>query len=338
MSTNIKVESQKGNNENIFYEKQTDLNDISKNNSHVFTDHLNFDNNNYHDHLNLDNNHISGYNNYKVIKTIIFVPKPTTLGDIFPFLFAIFVYGLLVQSLLALWKRIHPGSHRIFQILLIFLFPVFFLVFASDLLLIAMWLLLVIIITYCLGQIYCSQMTYKIPRKIFRIFKKIIVVTNIGIFVAHILLFLSFFKLESFVFFSARFFAYAVYFSVLCREIILNLSHVMAMKSGYFTKDGLPNIANNAGRCMICTEELSTVLGILTLRCDHSYHTECIRGWSLVGQNKYCPYCKHGIDSTFFKLEFWDKTDLPFLPLMNLVRSFISFFIIIFLFFVVKTI
>ncbi len=267
--------------------------------------------------------------NYHVITKIVFLPMPITLSDIFPFVLTLFVYALFVQFLLAIWKKLHGASYKILQVFLVLSFPFFLFYFTGDYIILGFWMFYICLIVFCMMKIHMSHMTYKIPKRIFKIFKNIFFITNIAMLLGHLFIFLSFFVFISTVKYSFRFFIYSVYISVLSREIILNLSHIMVSKSGYFSKEGCPSISDTTGLCMICTENFSEKHSIISLQCNHSYHEECIRGWSIIGQNNFCPYCKNGIDKAFFKLDFWDKIDLPFKPLMNFVRSSILFLIIL---------
>ena len=49
--------------------------------------------------------------------------------------------------------------------------------------------------------------------------------------------------------------------------------------------------------CSICLDEIdSKMKGIVTLHCNHSYHSECIKEW--LNNHSNCPYCRKYISST----------------------------------------
>lgn len=265
----------------------------------------------------------------RVITRIIFLQKPTSLADIIPFIIVFFIYGLLVQMGLTIWKKFHKPSHKFFQFAIVFAFSPVILYLMSDILLFVIWAAFLIFIMFCLRKVLFRPMTYEVPKEIFRTFRTLFLYTNIAILIGHVVLAFSFLLYQKTLFPSIRFFIYSLYIAVLSREVVLNLSHVMAIRTGYYSKEGISGLQDNAEICMICTAKLSNAESIVTLYCQHAYHEECIRGWSLIAQNKFCPYCKKGIDSAFFAPELWERAELPFKPLMNLARSFISFFLVV---------
>lgn len=286
----------------------------------------------YMQHYTDDQAHAAGQQGgtIRVVTRIIFLEKPTTIGDIIPFAVVFFVYGLIIQILLSTWKKFHKKSHDIFQLFMVLVFPPLIMLSMSDRLFIFIWLVFLCFIIFCLKKVVFRPMTNEVPKEIFNTFKFVILYTNIFIMVGQLATTLAFFLYMKRLLEALRLLLYSLYIAVLAREVVFNLSHVMASKAGYFSKEGIPGVKENNSVCMVCTGTLAGSAQIVSLNCGHSYHNECIRGWCLIGQNRYCPYCKKGIDHTFFTQDLWEKTELPFKPMMNLLRSFISFFIIIY--------
>ncbi|KAI5170102.1 RING finger protein 121/175 [Pancytospora epiphaga] len=266
----------------------------------------------------------------RVITRVIFLERPTTLSDIVPFIAVFLVYGLIVQMILSYWQKIHRKSHNIFQFIMVLIFPPLIMLYLSDHLFLLIWVVLLLFILYCLKKIIFTSMNSEMPREVFQTFKHIFFYTNLFIIAGQFSFAFSFIFCNSLLSKSLRLLFYSLYIAVLSREVIFNLSHVMAAKTGYFSKEGIPGVKESASSCMICTAGLSGSSQIVTLNCNHSFHEDCIRGWCLIGQNKFCPYCKKGVDNTFFTQELWEKTEMPFKPLMNFLRSFISFFIVVY--------
>lgn len=293
----------------------------------------------------------------RIITQIIFVEKPTQLADVIPFAVAFFIYGLITQMGFSLWKRLHEQSHKLFQLAVVVGFPPFILYVAGDYSLFVLWIAYVLVVGTCLRQVCFRPMSYDVPRQIYRVFRYLFLLSNMAILLFHVLLAGSFFLYRPLILLSLRLLLYSIYLAVLSRELILNLSQILAARAGYFSKEGIPVVRESGDVCMLCTGRLGGDRGttgrsaggdamgaadgpagsgaiqpiqtVRTLHCGHSYHDECIRGWALIGQNRFCPYCKKGIEASLFSMELWERTELPFKPLMNLVRSFISFFVVL---------
>ena len=69
-------------------------------------------------------------------------------------------------------------------------------------------------------------------------------------------------------------------------------------------------------RCSICLTDLEDRIKIL--RCDHSYHTECIDQWLNI--KDICPICRTTTKEIKEKSYFWKIFDF----IVNLTRSSIS--------------
>ncbi|KAI5149950.1 RING finger protein 121/175 [Enteropsectra breve] len=264
-----------------------------------------------------------------IITRVVFLERPTNIADFLPFAVVFFIYGLIVHSVFMLWKKFHKKSFNIFLLVLVFLFPPFLLFVTKDLVLLGLWAALACYMAFCLKIAFSRAVDQNAPKRIFKNSQWLFKISNSAIVIGHCATILSFLLLPRSLGYSLRMLFYSLYISVLSREFMLNLSHVMAASKGYFKKDGIPVVSESLSLCMVCAEPLGSSGTINTLICGHSYHSECIRGWCLIGQNNCCPYCKRGVDLNLFKDDLWNRAELSFRPLMNTLRSFISFFIII---------
>ena len=52
--------------------------------------------------------------------------------------------------------------------------------------------------------------------------------------------------------------------------------------------------------CSVCLSEFENGEMIKTLRCGHTFHTECIDPW-LINERALCPVCRQGI----YQVEDW---------------------------------
>ena len=110
----------------------------------------------------------------------------------------------------------------------------------------------------------------------------------------------------------------------------------MAKSTGFYSRDGIPGKKDSNDECMICTSNLNNECKI-TLKCGHSYHEDCIKGWCLIGQNNSCFYCKDGVNNKNFNQEYWIKSEVMISSMMSTMKSAISFFTIIFVIFLFKS-
>ena len=264
-----------------------------------------------------------------VITRIIFLPKPTTIQDVFPFVIIFFVYSLVVFNLFVIWRRLHKKSFNIFLFIMIAIFPIVFSYFFNDYIFLILWLIFIISMSYFAKLVIKRSLEKNIHKKIYNIFKQIFNITNILIFTSQFLTIFSFIFLISKFKIALFFFIYSLYFAVLSREIVSNFSQIMATNTGFYSKEGLPGKSETNIICMLCTEELIDRSDDVVLSCGHKYHKKCIKGWCIIGQNSFCPYCKKGIELGQFKEDLWSRTELYVRPLLNTLRSFIGFFLVI---------
>lgn len=275
--------------------------------------------------------------NPRIVTRYILLEKPTTLADVVPFAVIFFIYGLIIQTVLIAWKKVHKKSHDLFLLFLVVFFPPILLFFLSDRIFILFWIIFVLFISNCFNRTLIRPIHKETPRELYSTFKHIFCISYSCIAIGQSLTIGTFLFYVPGLILSLRILLYSVYFAVLAREVAMNLSLLMASKTGFFSKEGIPGLVDSNRICMICTGDLDKDSGISTLVCGHSYHNGCIKGWFMVGQNGFCPYCKKGIDKSLFKCDLWDKAELSFRPLMNFIRSFISFFIITFSYILLKS-
>ncbi|PVU97375.1 hypothetical protein BB561_000587 [Smittium simulii] len=100
---------------------------------------------------------------------------------------------------------------------------------------------------------------------------------------------------------------YALYFGLDLVNICIDK---LSTSLGYYSVSGIPfkslpsNICSICGLIMACTNEETTSDAsnafhqvttdthnpICTLDCKHKFHSNCIRGWCLIGKRNICPY------------------------------------------------
>jgi RING finger protein 121 len=104
------------------------------------------------------------------------------------------------------------------------------------------------------------------------------------------------------------------------------------------------NLAATTGRrhstnsCALCGHELRTLEALeigkeerksgsqyerktMKLSCNHEFHEECIRGWSVVGKKSVCPFCGEKVDtSAILASSPWEKSSQTWSEFLDLLR------------------
>lgn len=262
----------------------------------------------------------------RVITQVVFVKTPTTVLDVVPYLLVFTVYGLIVQAVFSVWKKLHEKSYNIFVLIAILTaLPAISYFFSSYL----SFLAYIIFLGYTSYLVY-TAFNFSSKRDgiktVFRAFKIIFAITNHTTVVLQFTLVIFFFFGIDKMLPILKFLFYSTYFAVLSREIVKNICLVMVRTTGLHSKEGVPGRKDSTTNCMICTLPLvSENEKVLTTQCGHTYHENCIKGWTLVGQNTQCYYCKEPIDNKIFDQNYWIKSELFIKPMMNTMRSLIAF-------------
>lgn len=262
----------------------------------------------------------------RVVNRVIFISRPVTIRDVLPFVFVAVVYAIVSQAIFSIWKKFHEKSFNIFLLGLIVAFPPTLMYIVEDHIFLYSWIIFDVYLLYLAKVAFGFNTDKDAPKTVYRSFKRIFAVTNHATVVLQLLTLLFFFLGSNYMLVSLRGMVYSIYFAVLSREVVKNLSMLMAQATGYYSKEGIPGRTDTSSRCMVCTGELSGKT--VTLGCGHTYHKDCIMGYCIIGNNNHCQFCKHGVDNKIFEQDYWIKSELFIRPLMNTMRSCISFFIV----------
>ena len=276
---------------------------------------------------NLDTNTI-------VIYKYVILKSPTTFSDIIPFASVFGIYCFLIHTVLMLIKKFYKNIYNCIVMFFIIVFPPLTMFILKDYLFIAIWIGLMGFFLFCIRIGFSnSLLARESPKKIYRMFKQIFTITNIMIGLSQLSIILSYLFFDDKIHFCVRFLIYSLYFGVFCREVMFNLSRIMAKTTGFYSKE-MNSIKEDYSKCMICCHNLMEGhKKIYTNTCNHSFHLECIKGWALLANNFFCVYCKKKIEDTnALTKDLWYKTENTMRPLMNFLRSTISFFVVLYFF------
>lgn len=265
-----------------------------------------------------------------MVQTVIIVSTPVTIFDVIPYLLVAIIYASIGQIISAVWKRYHQQSHEIFILISTLSSLPFISIYFGNHFILAVYILFMAMIGYFSYIAFYFTSNKDAPKIVFRAFKNIFLVTNhITVFFQASLLVLFFARKSEYMVKCLKMIFYSLYFAVLSKEIVRNLYLIMAKSTGYYSKEGIPGKMVSDGTCIVCTNSFDPKEKVLTLKCGHLYHEDCLKGWAIIGQNNCCYYCKEGIEADVFPTqEYWLKTEVFIKPVMNTMRSFISFSVI----------
>ncbi|KAJ1540259.1 hypothetical protein HK096_011131, partial [Nowakowskiella sp. JEL0078] len=131
---------------------------------------------------------------------------------------------------------------------------------------------------------------------------------------------------------------YGLYFGTLGRDIVDRVSDRMALNLGYYARVGFPAKNLMVGVCAICGDKteggpensadysskyddsddnvaesepfVSKGMTTVTLNCRHTFHEQCIRGWTIIGKKDCCPNCKEKVNLKAFSRNPWETSQL----------------------------
>jgi len=113
---------------------------------------------------------------------------------------------------------------------------------------------------------------------------------------------------------------YGLYFGILNKDTVDELSSKMALNIGYIQKQGIPTKRLTNDVCSICGGHVDQDDSSCKLECGHMYHDHCIRGWIIIGKKATCPYCKEKVETTSLTVNPWNKFDIMYAQFLDFFR------------------
>lgn len=267
---------------------------------------------------------------------VIIIKAPTTIMDVIPYVLVFIIYMIMVQAILSIWKKLHSKSYNIFVLNSILATLPLLCILSKRYSALLIYCLYISFILYLVFKAINFSSDKNAPKLIFKSFKVIFLITTHLTVLSQAALIICFLFFPHYILHALIMACYFIYYAVLSREIVRNLCYLMANTTGFYSEDGIPGKKDTHDHCMVCTSPLNKEKTI-TLKCGHSYHEDCIKGWCLIGQNNSCFYCKDGVDNKNFNQEYWIKSEVMISSMMSTMKSAISFFAIIFVIFLLKS-
>ncbi|KAL2916829.1 hypothetical protein HK105_203608 [Polyrhizophydium stewartii] len=248
---------------------------------------------------------------------------------------AMILLGSLIGSQIAImaWKRYHAQSFNMATLLGLWIVPMGIGFNAGNYRFVFVWTLFSIANTYIVKLALESPMQSSTPKIVYRWYRWVYNIAYIFGIIGYSITMVAVFHIpalfritdiegEAVVFETGVIMLfYGLYFGTLGRDFVDRLSDRMALTMGYYSRTGFPRKHLRDHMCAICGESTAkTIEPTHTLNCNHIYHEQCIRGWTIIGKKDVCPYCKEKVDLNAFKKNPWDTTQQMYLALLDALR------------------
>jgi len=222
------------------------------------------------------------------------------------------------------WKKYHPSSFQTVTLIGLWIVPPVLGVFFKN------FRYVVICIIFAIANFYIYRKSKErpikpeTPRTIYRWFTIVHKITYFIGALGYVIFLLGMFiagqtKILEFGIYLAF---YGLYFGILNKDTVDELSTVMASNIGYIQKQGIPTKALSNNICSICGGTVSSddVSPSYKLECGHIYHEHCIRGWIIIGKKATCPYCKEKVETSELTSNAWNKADIMYSQFLDFFR------------------
>ena len=259
-------------------------------------------------------------------------------------LMLIFATIIFSQIVLVAWKKRSYASYMLATLVCLWLVPVG--LFLSSLTLgslnlfnvmfIALWVVFTLAHTYIYRVASQKPLSLSTPKTVntffYFVYQLCFGVAAVGfIFVLLNIFFFQWFLHFKILFvgrvgFSVLFFG--LYFGLMGRDFAEYLSGLIANEMGYASRDGMPS----SRRATASDQACGICQGLLRkhgkedepnfkLSCGHTFHTSCVRGWTVVGKKDICPVCAEKVNlSDVFDSNIWSRKSIVFAQLLDSLR------------------
>eukprot|EP00127_Corallochytrium_limacisporum_P000450 Clim_evm6s13 gene=Clim_evmTU6s13 len=237
-----------------------------------------------------------------------------------------------VQIALFLWRKYRPKTYQLFTTFCMWAFPIYFAFQLELWRMIELWGAYTILSAYVYYRARENPLQMGTPRLIYKWFSiayKFTYLLAMGSYFACLMGFLSNGAMDGpwFQFFATLLF-YGLYFGMLTRDFAEIITTTIASRLGYGGTDQMPKrVMVDDKTCAVCGQELVGGEGEeelferkITLECGHRFHEFCIRGWTVVGKKETCPYCKEKVQLKTMFPNNWEKPDLFYLQMLEVLR------------------
>ncbi|ORZ38692.1 hypothetical protein BCR44DRAFT_36822 [Catenaria anguillulae PL171] len=240
---------------------------------------------------------------------------------------------VLAQVALIEWRRRRPKSYAYISLAGLALVPLALAINAKFTRFLWIYALFVLANSWVVYRATRRPMSSRTPRAVYRWFAAVYQICYFLGIAGYVVVILSLLGISNLVTngpdafsFGLLVMFYGLYFGVLSRDFVEVLSDHMAQAIGYYSKDGLPQKYLRENVCAVCGDH---TLGdpdgdspnpTHQLNCGHVFHESCIRGWCITGKKQSCPYCSEKVDLSAFSEHPWDKAQMYYLQVIDMLR------------------
>jgi len=254
----------------------------------------------------------------------------------------LFVVMMLSQVLLVIWRKHYFNSYQVVTLIGMYFIPVYFSVELHFYKMLVIWATFSVATAYVVFKATRKPLAQTTPRSVYTYFTVLYKLTYFATFGGYGLALLDFLGLGVLIQITFHpqtdphplmtigliMMFYGLYFGVLVRDFAEICAGSMASVIGYYNKDGaMPKLQLNDDVCAICGDSTKASgeddpEKMCKLRCGHSFHEFCIRGWTIIGKKETCPYCGEKVDLKVLFPQPWslERQDVLFSQLLDAIR------------------
>jgi len=239
-------------------------------------------------------------------------------------LFALVILAFLFISQIGVlaWKKYHPKSFQSITLIGLWIVPPVIGIFFKNFLYVTIWSLFVCANVVIYRKSKEKPLKPETPRTIYRWFAIIHKLTYMGGAAGYLIFLIGMFiEGQTKILEAGLIIAfYGLYFGILNKDTVDELSSRMALNIGYIQKQGIPMKSLSSNICSICGGHVDLEDVSCKLDCGHVFHDHCIRGWIIIGKKATCPYCKEKVETSNLTVNPWNKADIMYSQFLDFFR------------------
>lgn len=250
--------------------------------------------------------------------------------------FVLFVFMLLAQVLLVIWKQRHYKSFQTVTLLGLWLIPMLLSLYVRFVRMLLVWTTFSVSTGYIVWLASRRPMGKSTPRFVYTWFLYSYRFTHTMGVTGYAIVLMDFFNVpelfglsHKLAYYGGLLLFYGLYFGVLGRDCAEMCATRMASIMGIVAHKGdTPSFSLSTAFCAICSEELNPRQvdmdvpseRVIELNCKHLFHEFCIRGWTMIGKKDICPFCSEKVELRNMFTNPWETQSLIWANLLDALR------------------
>lgn len=234
-----------------------------------------------------------------------------------------------LQSTIFWWKKKHKRSYELVTLMGLWLVPAYMGLQMKCYRFLTVWLLYSAVTAYILYQASQKKMSSSTPRMVYSWFLGVYRVSVVLGLAGYLLCVLQMIDPMVLLIPAGMPFLllwYGLYFGILGRDAAEVASDRMAAVMG--TGRRLMVSVKSCGMCAgdlpdfgVPAAQVPATEQTVTLPCKHSFHRQCLQGWTIVGKKDTCPQCLEKVDlRQLYADKPWQTKNLNWIQMLDAVR------------------